>query len=51
MHRRGGTGEGGELDPRDLKPVLFCRPFLRKGEELAYVGLIHNLKDLKGVLE
>ena len=26
---------------------LFCVSFLRKGEVLAYVGRIHNLKDLK----
>ena len=28
---------------------LFCISFLRKGEVLAYVGHIHNLKDLKRV--
>ena len=38
----------GGLDPRDLKTALFCISFLRKGEVLAYVGRIHNLKDLKG---
>jgi len=27
--------------------ALFCISFLRKGEELAYVGSIQNLKDLK----
>jgi len=26
---------------------VFCGSFLRKGEELTYVGLFHNLKDLK----
>ena len=36
----------GGLDPRDLKTALFCISFLRKGEVLAYVGRIHNLKDL-----
>ena len=35
------------MDPRDLKTALFCISFLRKGEVLAYVGRIHNLKDLK----
>ena len=35
------------LDPRDLKTALFCISFLRKGEVLAYVGSIQNLKDLK----
>jgi len=29
------------------KTALFCIYFLRKGEVLAYVGRIHNLKDLK----
>ena len=33
--------------PRDLKTALLCGSFLRKGEVLAYVGLIHNLKELK----
>ena len=33
--------------PRDLKTALLCISFLRKGEVLAYVGRIHNLKDLK----
>ena len=29
---------------------IFCRkPFLRKGEVSAYVGSIHNLKDLKAL--
>ena len=37
----------GGLDPRDLKTALFCISFLRKGEVLAYVVRIHNLKDLK----
>ena len=37
----------GRLDPRDLKAALFWLSFLRKGEVLAYVGRIHNLKDLK----
>ena len=37
----------GGLDPRDLKTALFCISFLRRGEVLAYVGRIHNLKDLK----
>ena len=37
----------GGLDPRDLKTALFCISFLRKGEVLAYVGRIHNLKDLQ----
>ena len=37
----------GGLDPRDLKTALPCISFLRKGEVLAYVGRIHNLKDLK----
>ena len=32
---------------RDLKTALLCISFLRKGEVLAYVGRIHNLKDLK----
>ena len=36
----------GGLDPRGLKTALFCISFLRKGEMLAYVGHIHNLKDL-----
>ena len=31
----------------DLKTALFCISFLRKGEVLAYVGRVHNLKDLK----
>ena len=31
-----------------LKTALLCISFLRKGELLAYVGRIHNLKDLKG---
>ena len=30
-----------------LETALFCISFLRKGEVLAYVGCIHNLKDLK----
>ena len=37
------------LDPRDLKTALLFGSFLRKGEVLAYVGRIHNLKDLKVV--
>ena len=40
----------GGLDPRDLKTALFCISFLRKGEVLAYVGRIHNLKDPKDLL-
>jgi hypothetical protein len=36
----------GGLDPRDLKTALLRISFLRKGEVLAYVGRIHNLKDL-----
>ena len=39
--------EPGGLDPRDLKTALSCGSFLRKGEVLANVRLIHNLKDLK----
>ena len=35
----------GHMDPRDLKTALFCISFPRKGEVLAYVGRIHNLKD------
>ena len=42
-----GSGFRG-LDPRGLKTALFCISVLRKGEVLAYVGCIHNLKDLKG---
>ena len=38
------------LDPRDLKIVLFCISFLRKGEVLAYIGSIQNLKDLKAMV-
>jgi len=30
-------------------PSLFCISFLRKGQVLAYVGRIHNLKDLKDI--
>ena len=37
----------GGLDPGDLATALFCISFLRKGEVLAYVWHIHNLKDLK----
>jgi len=37
----------GGLDARDLKTALLCTSFLQKGEVLAYVGLNHNLKDLK----
>ena len=37
----------GGLDPGDLKTALFCVSFLWKGGVLAYVGRIHNLKDLK----
>ena len=33
------------------KTELFCGSFLRKGEVLAYVGRIHNLKDLKEFLQ
>ena len=35
------------LATRDLKTSLLFGSFLRKGEVLAYVGRIHNLKDLK----
>ena len=42
--------EAALLDPRDLKTALFCISFLRMGEVLAYVGRIHNLKDLWGRL-
>ena len=38
------------LDPRDLKTALFCISFLRKGEVLACVVRIHNLKDLKDLM-
>ena len=41
----------GGLDPRDLKTALLFGSFLRKGEVLAYVGRIHNLKDLKGGIQ
>ena len=41
----------GGLDPRDLKTALFCISFLRKGEVLAYVGRIHNPKELKGLFK
>ena len=34
-----------------MKTALFCISFLRKGEVLAYVGRIHNLKDLKDHLQ
>ena len=37
----------GGPDPRVLKTALFCISFLRKGEVLACVGSIQNLKDLK----
>ena len=37
----------GGLDPRGLKTALICISFLQKGEVLAYVGRIHNLKDLQ----
>jgi len=44
----------GELKPKGPKgkepkhhTALFCISFLRKGEVLAYVGRIYNLKDLK----
>ena len=30
-----------------MKTALFCISFVRKGEVSAYVGRIHNLKDLK----
>ena len=36
----------GSMDPKDLKTALFCISFLRRAEVLAYVGRIHNLKDL-----
>jgi len=32
-----------------MKTALLCISFPRKGEVLAYVGRIHNLKDLKDV--
>jgi hypothetical protein len=32
-------------DPSDLKTAIVFGSFLRKGEVLAYVGRIHNLKD------
>ena len=35
-------------DPKEAGP--FCGSFLRKGEVFAYVGLIQNLKDLKGLM-
>ena len=34
--------------PVDYWPGLCCGSRLRKGEVFAYVGRIHNLKDLKG---
>ena len=40
----------GGLDPRDLNIARFCISFLRKGEVMAYVGRIHNLKDLKDLM-
>ena len=45
-HSLGDEMERG-LDPIDLKTALCCISFLRKGEVLAYVGRIHNRKDLK----
>ena len=47
---KGPKGNAGGLDPRDLKTALLFGSFLRKGEVLAYVGRIHNLKDLKDSL-
>ena len=38
---------GVRFGPQDLNTALFCISFLRKGKVLAYVGRIHNLKDLK----
>jgi len=40
--------EGWILEIR--KRRFFCISFLRKGEVMAYVGRIHNLKDLKRTL-
>ena len=38
----------GSLNPKELQLMcFFFGSFLRKGEVLAYVGRIHNLKDLK----
>ena len=36
-----------EVRGKSMKTALFCISFLRKGGALAFVGRIHNLKDLK----